>query len=46
MALLDSRTEKKVPSEKERLNSSVKWFEILLPNYFKIFFAILFGTTT
>ena len=45
MTLLDFRIEGKTPCEKERLNSSDNWFEILLLSNFKIFVGILLGPT-
>ena len=45
MTLLDFRIEVKTPCEKERLNSSDNWVEILLLSNFKIFVGILLGPT-
>ena len=45
MTLLDFRIEGKTLSEKESLNSSDNWFEILLLSNFKIFVGILVGPT-
>ena len=45
MTLQDFRIEGKTPCEKERLNSSDNWFEILLLSNFKIFVGILLGPT-